>query len=64
MPEIVERPLSALGSAVAALNSPDAKAEFGLPVEAFAVAPIIVGIPSGPTGEAPSRRHPEVICWK
>jgi nitroreductase len=53
-----------IGSAVAALDSPDAKAEFGVPADAFAVAPIIIGVPAGPAPEALSRRDPEVICWK
>lgn len=53
-----------IGSAVSALDSPDAKAEFGLPAEAFAVAPIVVGVPGDDAAEARGRRDPEVVCWK
>lgn len=36
-----------IGSAVPALNTVDAKAELGIPLDVTAVAPIIVGVPSG-----------------
>jgi nitroreductase len=52
-----------IGSAIPALNSPDIKSELGIPPDAEAVAPIIVGVPSGPTAEV-SRKDPEILCWK
>jgi nitroreductase len=52
-----------VGAAVAALNSPEAKEVFGLPSGAVAVAPIVVGVPIGPTLDAPPRRDPEIIWW-
>lgn len=52
-----------IGSAVPALNTPDIKAEFGIPDELTAIAPIIVGVPSGET--LPTvRKEPEVVFWK
>lgn len=52
-----------IGFAVAALNSPEWKAELKIPFEMTAVAPIIVGVPAG---EPPpvSRQQPEIIAWK
>jgi nitroreductase len=52
-----------IGAAVAALNSPEAKEEFGLPSETFAVAPIVVGVPAGPAPQAPPRRDPDITWW-
>lgn len=52
-----------IGFAVAMLNSADVKAELGIPPEVVAVAPIIVGRPSGATSPT-SRKEPEVICWR
>lgn len=52
-----------IGAAVAALNSPEAKEEFRLPSGALGVAPVVVGVPTGPTLEAPPRRDPEIIWW-
>ena len=52
-----------IGLAVSALNSPDVKQELGIPVEASAVAPIIVGRPS--CAVLPSPRHePEILAWR
>ena len=42
-----------IGSAVPALNTVDAKAELGIPLDVTAVAPIIVGVPSGSVGRSP-----------
>ena len=52
-----------IGSAQEALNTPALKAELGIPAEYSAVAPIVVGHPSG---EAPvgSRKAPRVLTWK
>jgi len=52
-----------IGLSVAALNTPEWKAELKVPAELIAYAPIIVGHPAGetpPTG----RREPEVLAWK
>ena len=52
-----------IGSAVPALNTPDIKTEFGIPDQLTAIAPIIVGVPSGET--LPTvRKEPEVVFWK
>jgi nitroreductase len=52
-----------IGSAVAALNTPEVKAKLGIPAEFNAVAPIIVGVPSGETA-ATSRKDPLLLVWK
>jgi len=51
-----------IGSAVAALNIPEIKAELGIPADHSAIAPIVVG---HPRGEMPmsSRREPLVLAW-
>jgi nitroreductase len=53
-----------IGSAVSTLDSPEAKSEFGLPAGAIAVAPIIVGIPSGEVAEGSPRQEPQITYWK
>jgi len=52
-----------IGSAVPALNSPDIKAELGIPDELTAIAPIIVGVPSGETPPT-ARKEPEILFWR
>jgi nitroreductase len=52
-----------IGSAVSALNSPEVKTEIGIPAEISAVAPIIVGVPSGET-PLTSRKEPQILVWK
>lgn len=52
-----------IGSSVEALNTPEAKAELNIPAEFDAVAPIIVGVPSGETA-ATSRKKPLILAWK
>jgi nitroreductase len=52
-----------IGAAVPALNTPQIKAEFGIPNELTAIAPIIVGVPSGETPPT-ARKEPEVVFWK
>ncbi len=52
-----------IGSAVAALNIHKVKAELGIPDEYTAIAPIVVGVPSGKT-EATSRKEPKILLWK
>ena len=52
-----------IGSALPALNTPDVKAEIGIPAEFSAVVPIIVGVPSDETPLTP-RKEPRVLSWK
>jgi nitroreductase len=52
-----------IGAAVPALNTPDIKAELGIPDELTPIAPIIVGVPSGETLPT-ARKEPEVLFWK
>jgi nitroreductase len=52
-----------IGSALPALNAPDIKSELGIPADVTAVAPIIVGVPSGDAAPV-SRRDPEILSWK
>lgn len=51
-----------IGFAVPVLNRPEIKRELGIPAEAGAVAPIIVGVPKGPTPVVP-RKPPEILRW-
>jgi nitroreductase len=51
-----------IGSAVAALNTPDMKALLKIPEGFVAIAPIIVGTPSGVTTVS-SRQDPIVLSW-
>lgn len=52
-----------IGSAVAALNIHKVKAELGIPDEYSAIAPIVVGVPTGNT-PASSRNEPLILSWK
>jgi nitroreductase len=52
-----------IGFAVPALNTSGIKAELGIPAECSAIAPIIVGVPSGETPRT-TRREPEILTWK
>jgi nitroreductase len=52
-----------IGSAVAALNIHKVKTELGIPDEYSAIAPIVVGVPSGET-QATSRKEPFILSWK
>ena len=52
-----------IGSAVPALNSPAAKSELGIPPDVEAVAPIIVGVPTGPISAVP-RKDPHILSWR
>jgi len=52
-----------IGFAVPALNAPEIKAELGIPAECSAIAPIIVGVPSGETPRT-TRKQPEILAWK
>ena len=51
-----------IGSSVGALNMPEVKAELGIPGEFNAVAPIVVGRPSGETPSV-SRKDPIILDW-
>jgi nitroreductase len=52
-----------IGSAVAVLNIHKVKAELGIPDEYTAIAPVVVGVPSGET-QATSRNEPKILFWK
>ena len=51
-----------IGFAMPVLNAPDVKRELAIPDEGAAVAPIIVGFPSGSTPPV-SRKAPEILRW-
>jgi nitroreductase len=52
-----------IGFAIPVLNTPEVKAELGIPTEAQVVAPIIVGVPSG-GAPVVGRKPPEIIAWR
>ena len=52
-----------IGSALAALNLPEAKAEVGIAADFSAIVPIIVGVPSGQT-PLTARKGPRILLWK
>lgn len=52
-----------IGFAAAALDSPEWKAELGVPPDWTAHAPIIVGVPRGETPAVP-RKPPEIVAWR
>jgi len=52
-----------IGSAAAALNTPDMKIELGIPPDVTAIAPIIVGKPRGETTPS-ARKDPQVLAWR
>ena len=52
-----------IGFSVPALNTPEIKAELGIPADCVPVAPIIVGVPSGAPPQT-TRKTPEIISWK
>ncbi len=51
-----------IGFAIPLLNTPEVKADLGIPAEVTAFAPIIVGVPSGTTPNV-SRKPPEISRW-
>lgn len=52
-----------IGCALLALNTPEWKAELGIPADLSAIAPVIVGVPS--EGGAPtSRKEPVILAWR
>jgi len=51
-----------IGLAMPVLNTAEVKQELGIPADVTAVAPIIVGVPSGPTAPVP-RKAPEILRW-
>jgi nitroreductase len=52
-----------IGSALAALNLPEVKAELGIPAGFSAIAPIVVGLACGET-PLTSRKEPRVLAWR
>ena len=52
-----------IGSALAMLNLPDIKAELGIPLDATAYVPLIVGRPRGAT-EPSARQAPHILAWR
>lgn len=52
-----------IGSALLALNTPEGKAEAGIPSEFSAFASIIVGVPRGET-PLTTRKEPQILVWK
>ena len=52
-----------IGSALPALNNAGVKTEIGIPADFTAIAPIIVGHPSGDTPPTP-RKEPKILLWK
>jgi nitroreductase len=51
-----------IGFAVSVLNTPETKAELGIPPDVHAFAPIIVGVPRGEALPVP-RKAPVVLNW-
>jgi nitroreductase len=51
-----------VGFAVPALQTPGVKQELGIPPDVTAVAPIILGVPRGPTPAVP-RQPPRILRW-
>jgi hypothetical protein len=51
-----------IGSAVAALNSPETKFDLGIASDVEIIAAIIVGVPREPAAEV-SRRNPTIVSW-
>ena len=51
-----------IGFAVPLLNTPEVKRELKIPADVIAVAPIIVGVPAGPTPAVP-RKAPDILSW-
>lgn len=52
-----------IGSSVSTLNICAMKTELGIPDDYCAIAPIIVGVPSGETA-ASARKRPLILTWK
>jgi nitroreductase len=51
-----------IGFAVPILNTPEVKAEIGLPLAGVAVAPILVGYPTAAPPPVP-RAEPNIVAW-
>lgn len=51
-----------IGFAVQELNTPESKAELGIPADVHAIAPIIIGVPSADVLPTP-RKTPVVLNW-
>jgi nitroreductase len=51
-----------IGFAIPLLNTPEVKQELRIPEDVTVVAPIIVGVPTGPAPAVP-RKPPEILHW-
>ena len=51
-----------IGFAIPLLNTPETKAELGLPPAGVAIAPLIVGYPAAEPSPVP-RSDPKVVSW-
>jgi nitroreductase len=51
-----------IGTALSTLNTPEWKAELGMLADVTAIAPIIIGVPSGIAVPVP-RRDPVILSW-
>lgn len=51
-----------IGSAVAALNTPEWKAELKIPAKMTVIAPLTLGVPAGENPPV-SRKPPEILAW-
>jgi nitroreductase len=52
-----------IGEAIPALNTPQGKADLGIPSDVTAVVPVVVGVPAGHA--APAARHePVILSWR
>lgn len=52
-----------IGSSVAGLNSPEARADLGVPDSYAVIVPILLGVPTGDGVPAP-RKPPNILAWK
>jgi nitroreductase len=53
-----------IGSAVPVLNSPQVRAELGIPPDYAVIAPIIVGVPANAPMPPVHRKDPDILSWK
>ena len=52
-----------IGSAVAALNTPEGKEDLGVPADYTVIAPIVIGVPRD-RGTPTARKAPNILAWK
>lgn len=53
-----------IGLAVPVLNTPQVKSELGIPERGVAIAPIVVGYPSGLAALSLPRAAPRILSWR